>query len=176
MVITDAEKKLKQFDFNELLRPYKECGTEENPIERNMGLIVFWLTVKKRLPIDIVGGAIFTVFMKILEEGDFKGNAAYGSAGNELDQAIIQVAQDMYNEKTMTGMYKKLASGRYPEMKRYIMGAQFEAQAWCFKMWSVKYWKFRALKRAEKKKEIELKKEVQRILKKKELDRLKNAA
>lgn len=176
MAITEAEKKIKGFDFVELLKPYKDCGTETDPIERNVGLILYWLTVKKRIPLEIAGSAIFTVFMKVVEEGDFKGNSSYGSAGNELDQAIVQVAQDMYNEKTMTGLYKKLASGRYPEMKRYQAGVAFECQAWCFKMWSIKYWKFRALKRIEKKKKTALKKEVERILRKKEMDRLKNGS
>lgn len=172
--MTEAEKKIKQFDFTELLKPYKECGTEENPIERNIGLILYWLTVKKRLPIDIAGAAIFTVFMKVMEEGDFKGDSSYGSAGHELDQAIIQVAQDMYNEKTMTGLYKKLASGRYPEMKRYQASVICEFMPWFIKMWSVKYWKYRALKRRENKKKTALKKMAEQIMLKKEMDKLKN--
>ncbi len=176
MKSTEDQKKVKQFDLAALMEPYKEGGTEENPIVRSLGGILYWLTVTKKFPADIAGGAIVIVFLKIMAEGHFKGDSTYGSAGNELDNAIFQVASDMYKEKTMTGMYKKLAQSRYLEIKRYIAGVVFESQAWCFKMWSVKYWKFRALKRREKKKAVAIKKQAAEAWKKKEEDRIKNGA
>ena len=176
MKLTEEQKKIKQFDLEALMKPYVDGGTEENPITRTLGGIFYWLTVVKKFPISVAGGAVLTVFVKIMIEGHFKGNSTYGSAGNELDNAIFQVAQDMYHEKTMVGMYKRIASTRFPEMKRYQASVAFECQAWCFKMWSVKYWKFRALKRREKKNAVSLKKQVADVWKKKEEERIKNGA
>ncbi len=81
---------LKQkFNFDKLLEPYQEGGSEESPIQRTMGTITSKLMVSYRIPPDIVGLAIYKVFYKIANEGlKFKGNGKYGSKGKELFSCI----------------------------------------------------------------------------------------
>ncbi len=108
------------------------------------------------------------MFPKLLQEGPFKGNSTYGSSGHELDVAILQIAEDMHEDKVLHGLYKKAAMSKSPEIKRFVMSCAYEAIPWFVKMFGVKYWKFRAIKRGEKKKAKELKKQVERAWKEKQ--------
>ncbi len=75
-------------DFHRLLIPYNKGGTERDPVERTMGTITDYFLNKKKYPIDIVGAAIFMVFMWLNAGGKFFGNNSYGSPGRELVTAI----------------------------------------------------------------------------------------
>ncbi len=169
-------KQMRELSLEAMIKPYQEGGTEGDPVTRTLGGIFYWLTVTKKLPVEIAGGAIFMVFLKLLEEGPFKGNSTYGSAGDELDKAILQVASDMYEDKVLSGLYKKAATSKSPEIKRFIMSCAYEAVPWFVKMFGVKYWKFRALKRAEKKKKKAIKKQAEQAWKIKMGEKIKNGA
>lgn len=143
--------KVNEFDFEKLMTPYKDGGSEDKPIERTMGMIVDWLVNRKKYSVEIAGGAILLTFMRIMKEGHFKGDGTFGSAGDELDQNIRQAA-DVLNRRTLLAeTYKKLAEGRAVEMKRFMLDTTFRAMPWFIKMFSIRYWKYRGLVRKEKK-------------------------
>lgn len=175
MGIDEKIKELRELSLENMIKPYEEGGTEGNPITRTLGGIFYWLTVTKKIPQEIAGGAIFLVFLKLLQEGPFKGNSTYGSAGNDLDLAILQIAEDMYEDKVLNGMYKKAALSNSPEIKRFAMSIGFECNPWFNKMLTINYWKFRALKRREKKKAKAIKKQAENDWKKKQGIKIKDA-
>lgn len=86
-------------NFDKLLEPYKEGGTENIPIERTMGTIVDYLLNKKGYPLDTVGAAIFTVFFQMDVGLVFKGDGSYGSKGRELVTAIRMKCDEYAHEK-----------------------------------------------------------------------------
>ncbi len=107
---------VKRDDLNieELLKPYKQGGTEQNPVERTLGTISSKLIVSNRLPADIVGAAIFKVFNKMAFDGlSFKGNGKYGSEGRELFSCIkaqaVQMVQDQHHDEVLSIVYKAVA-------------------------------------------------------------------
>lgn len=80
-------------NFDKLLKPYREGGTQENPVRRSLSTIASALIYKNRLPADVVGAAILKTFIKIAERGiKFEGDGSYGSAGRELFMYIKREA------------------------------------------------------------------------------------
>ncbi len=73
-----------QIDFEELLEPYREGGTQQFPIRRTMGTIVDYLLNKKKYPKEIVGSAVLGVFLELKAGRRFHGDGTYGSPGRAL--------------------------------------------------------------------------------------------
>jgi len=90
-------------NFDKLLEPYKDGGTEEIPVERTMGTIIDYLVNKKGYSLDTVGAAIFTVFFQMDAGITFKGDGSYGSEGRQLVTAIRMVC-DEYNQAKLTAV------------------------------------------------------------------------
>lgn len=86
------------FDFELLLEPYREGGTDFSPIRRTMGTIVDYLLYKKKYPIDIIGAAIFKVFLELQAGREFPGDGSYGSKGREL-VTYIRMECDAFEHK-----------------------------------------------------------------------------
>ena len=90
-------------NFDKLIEPYTDGGTEEIPVERTMGTIIDYLVNKKGYPLDTVGAAIFTVFFQMDAGITFKGDGSYGSEGRQLVTAIRMVC-DEYNQAKLTAV------------------------------------------------------------------------
>ena len=86
-------------NFEKLLKPYKDGGVEDRPVERTMGTIIDYLINKKGYPIDVVGAAIFTVFFQMDTGLVFKGDGSYGSAGRELITTIRRTCDEYSQAK-----------------------------------------------------------------------------
>lgn len=142
------------FDFNRLLKPYQEAGTENNKVTRTMGLIIDYLVNKKKYGIDIVGAAIMIVFWGLYSGKKFVVDGSYGSAGRELVTNIRMVCDAINRERLASKLYKKVAESRFEDIKIMVMRAGFNMLPWFVKMWSVKYWKFKLWQRRTRK-EIE---------------------
>jgi len=103
------ELKKRKFNFDKLLEPYKEGGTEQSPITRTIGTITSKLMISYRIPPDIVGSAIYKVFYKIAHDGlEFKGNGKYGSKGAELFSCIKAQCIDMTQGKCSKVVIEKV--------------------------------------------------------------------
>jgi len=86
-------------NFEKLLEPYRQGGTEENPVKRTMGTIVDYLVNKKGYPLDTVGAAIFTIFFELDTGRVYNGDGSYGSKGRELVTAIRMRCDEYTHEK-----------------------------------------------------------------------------
>ena len=106
--------KREDLNFEKLLKPYKEGGTEQSPVERTIGTIASKLIVANRLSPEIVGAAILKVFTKMAHEGlEFKGNGKYGSKGKELYSCIkaqaVHMVQERHHEDVLAVVSKSVA-------------------------------------------------------------------
>lgn len=100
---------IKQMDFEKLLEPYKEGGTINTPIERTIGTMASKLIIVYRLPVEIVGAAMFRVFYAMAYEGlKFKGNEKYGSKGAELFSCIKAQAIDITQKDAAKAVLKEI--------------------------------------------------------------------
>jgi hypothetical protein len=135
------QKLEEEWDFEKLLEPYREGGTKSDPVRRTWGTVIDWLVNKRKFPPDIVGAAIFLVWMKIKRDGHFKGDDSYGSAGNEFVQTIRIMCASLMQQQ----MSKKIFSGMAGEIENKIKAAIkadfFYLTPWFVKMFSVKYWR-----------------------------------
>lgn len=143
--------KINEFDFEKLMEPYREGGSEDKPVDRTLAMCIDWLVNRKKFPVEVVGGAILLTFMRIMKEGHFKGDGSYGSAGDKFDQNLRQAADVLNQKNLLAKTYKALAEGRAVAMKRFILDLNFTSWPWFIKMVSIKYWKYRTLRRKEKK-------------------------
>jgi len=111
-------------NFNELLKPYKEGGTAEIPIERTMGTIVDYLLHKKGYPLDVVGAAIFTIFFEMSVGREYKGDNSYGSKGREL-VTTIRMKCDEYSQEKFMAVSNAIFIERFGEqLKKMIVPAK----------------------------------------------------
>lgn len=103
--------KTKEINFVNLLEPYKEGGIEDDPVERTLETITSKLVISYRLPIPVVGAAIFKVFFAMANEGlEFKGNGTYGSKGRELFSCIKAQAIDMAKKGTTEAVLEEIGN------------------------------------------------------------------
>ena len=97
-------------NFDDLIKPYSKGGTERNPATRTLGTIASKLIISYRLPVEIVGAAVFKVFYKMAYEGlEFKGNGKYGSKGKELFSCIKAQAVSMVENKAHDDVINSIA-------------------------------------------------------------------
>lgn len=113
--------KKNEFDFEKLLDPYREGGTETTPVRRTMGTIVDWLANKKKYPIEIVGAAILLAFMDLRNGKRFDGDGSYGSKGNDFVQSIRAICDKLARKQLEGDVYKRLAEARVEEIKAFII-------------------------------------------------------
>jgi len=103
-----------ELNFEKLLKPYKEGGTVDSPVERTVGTIASKLIVANKISPEIVGAAILKVFTKMAYDGlEFKGNEKYGSKGRELYSCIkaqaVQMVQETYHKEVLTSVSASVA-------------------------------------------------------------------
>jgi len=126
----------KKFNFDKLLEPYKEGGTENYPVTRTMGTITSKLMISYKLPPDIVGLAIYKVFYKMAHDGlEFKGNGKYGSKGSELFSCIKAQCLDLTQNKCADTVREKvLELGFCTEKDCRFRTLQMEKQDWKYEV------------------------------------------
>ncbi len=116
----EVEERRYQFDFEKLLDPYREGGTEKEPVRRTMGTIIDYLLNKKKYPQEVVGAGILAVFMQLKNGKVFPGDGTYGSRGRELVTAIRIACDRLARKKLQADLYGQIAQGRMEEMKTFI--------------------------------------------------------
>lgn len=107
-------------NFHRLLRPYQEGGTESNHVRRDMGTIVNYLVNKKGYPLDVVGGALFKIFMWLDAGNKFEGDGKYGSKGKELVTSIRMQCDHLMREKLEAITYKMFVQQYAKDLKHYL--------------------------------------------------------
>ena len=130
------ELKKVQFNFDKLLKPYEDGGTEENPIKRTIGTIASKLMVSYRIPPDIVGAAIYKVFYKMAHEGlEFEGNGKYGSKGAELFSCIKSQCIEMTQKESIEKVRKEILNlAACTDRDCRFRSQVLEKQDWKFKV------------------------------------------
>ncbi len=108
------EEEKKDFSFEDLIEPYREGGTRENPIRRTWGTMIQWLMGKK-FDTDVIGAAILLIVCLELKNGrKFEGNGSYGSPGHQLAQYIrgtcVAINQRKQAEKVFAILGQKIFS------------------------------------------------------------------
>ncbi|MHC4691036.1 MAG: hypothetical protein ACYS5F_15625, partial [Planctomycetota bacterium] len=85
------DKLEEEWDFEKLLEPYRRGGpNQQNEVRRTWGTLIDWLINARKFPPEVVGSAIFLVWMKIKRDGHFKpdmkadGDQVWDSAGNKF--------------------------------------------------------------------------------------------
>jgi hypothetical protein len=141
------DKLAREYDFTEILMPYREGGSSDHPVERTWGLIISWLLDKKKYPLDVIGAAIMLTIDHIKREGDFKGDGKFGSAGNQFDQTLLGICDQIQKQKLVDLTYKSIVESRTPHMQLFISGQVFNSIPWWVKIFTWSYWQFKKIRR-----------------------------
>ncbi len=106
--------KTKGLNFDKLIKPYREGGSERSKVIRTLETISAKLLVAYKFSPEVVGAAVFLVFYKIAYQGlEFKGDGSYGSKGRELFSCIKAQCVAMTQKKAVeiiTGQIEGLVS------------------------------------------------------------------
>jgi len=136
----------KEFNFEKLLEPYTEGGTETDPIKRTMGTMLDWLIFKKKFAPKIVGAALLMTFIELKNGKVFKGDGSYGSAGNELVRSILMLCSEIAQGNIKNDFYKTIAEAKIEETSLLIDKRIGKALPWFLKLFSAVWWKTRRVK------------------------------
>lgn len=110
----------KDWDIEELIKPYRDGGTQEHPVERSSGTILDWLINKKKFPPEIAGAGLLSVLMEMKRGKRFLGDKSYGSKGREFIFYVAQRCNDFNQHKLQSEMYKTIAGARLELMDEAI--------------------------------------------------------
>jgi len=127
-------------DFQRLLVPYAQGGTERDPVERTMGTITDYFINKKGYPIDIVGAAIFTIFLWLDAGNEFKGDKSYGSKGRELVTSIRMKCDELAQLKLESLTYQIFIEQFGIGLARYLNATIPQRIAMWFRREFTMYW------------------------------------
>lgn len=141
----------RSWDFEGMIEPYRDGGTQGNKVVRTWGIVIDWLHVKKRYPVEIIGQAILIVMQRIKQHGHFNGDGTYGSAGNEFVEALRSTCDALMRAQMKKDVLGAIGQMRSQDMSRFIAQTVFSSLPWWVKLGTKNYWKFRkVLKKAKK--------------------------
>lgn len=131
------------FDFEKLLDPYREGGTQNQPVRRTMGTIIDFLVNKKKYPVDVVGAAILIVFTELFNGKQFSGDGTFGSMGRELVTYIRMTCDKLLQKKKQDEVFAAIAGGRFAYINEFIKrSVQIDTYPWWKKkIFKRKKWK-----------------------------------
>lgn len=131
----------KEFNFEKLLDPYRDGGTENDPVKRTIGTILDWLIFKKKFNPKIVGAALLLTFIELKNGKSFKGDGSYGSAGNELVRSILMLCSELSQGDIKNAFYKTIAEAKIEETGLLIDRRIGKALPWFLKPFCSVWWK-----------------------------------
>jgi len=131
----------KEFNFEKLLEPYVEGGTEGDPVKRTMGTILDWLIFKKKFPPKIVGAALLLTFIELKNGKVFKGDGSFGSAGRELVRSILMLCSEIAQGDLKGAFYKTIAEAKIEETGLLIDKKIGKALPWFLKPFTAVWWR-----------------------------------
>ena len=102
----------RDWDIEELIAPYREGGTADQPVERSSGTILDWLINKKKFPPDVAGAGLLSVLMECKRGKRFQGDGSYGSKGGEFVQYIAHRCDEFNQKHLQSEMFKTIAGAR----------------------------------------------------------------
>jgi hypothetical protein len=118
LTLQEIYSKVKEdYDIESLLEPYKEGGTERQPVERSSGTLLNWLINKKKFPPDVAGAGLISVLMDLKRGKSFPGDGSYGSKGDQLAQAIAHRCDEFGKERLRLEMFKTIAGAKIEIME-----------------------------------------------------------
>jgi len=136
----------KEFNFEKLLEPYEEGGTENDPVKRTIGTILDWLIFKKKFPPKIVGAALLLTFIELKNGKVFKGDSSFGSAGRELVRSILMLCGEIAQGDLKGAFYKTIAEAKIEETGLLIDKKISKAFPWFLKPFSAVWWRTKKIK------------------------------
>jgi hypothetical protein len=141
--IQDIWDEKNAFNFDRLLEPYRQGGTESAPVTRTIGIIIDWLINKKKYPVDVVGAAIMIVFWEMHKGKEFLGKSnAWGSKGDELDNYIRVTCDHLLQNKLQDQVFASIAGGRMAMINEFInKEVLIRTYPWYKKLFLRKRWK-----------------------------------
>jgi hypothetical protein len=148
-----------EWDFEQLLEPYREGGTPSNPVRRTWGTMIDWLINKRKFPPDVVGAGIFLAWMKIKKDGHFPPDidpkdpkrVIYGSAGDKFAKGVAAICGSIMQQKMSQQIFSGMAGKVEQQIKDSFNQDFWDLTPWFVKMFSIKYWKHRTrIKQARK--------------------------
>lgn len=143
-----AEKS--KFDFNLLLEPYIEGGTQNQPVKRTIGTILDYFINKKKYPVDVVGAAVLITFKELFDGKSFKGDGSYGSPGRELVSYIRIKCDEINQNKLRSEVFESIAGARMEALHELIYRINRDNLPWGIRLVSPKTWEWKR-KRARRK-------------------------
>jgi len=148
-----AEKS--KFDFNALLEPYIEGGTENQPVKRTIGTIVDYFVNKKKYTPDVVGAALLIVFKEMFEGRSFKGDGSYGSPGREMVTYIRLKCDEINQNKLRSEVFETIAGARMEALHELVYRINRDNLPWFIRMVAPKTWEWKRKRARRKAKEKE---------------------
>ncbi len=136
----------KEFNFEKLLDPYREGGSESKPVARTMGTILDWLVHKKKFHPKIVGAALLLTFIELKGGKVFKGDGSYGSAGREFVRSIMFLCSELTKGEMKNSFYKTIAEAKIEETGMLIDKKIAKAFPWFLKPFSTIWWRTKKIK------------------------------
>lgn len=118
--IQELIEKPDDFSFEDLLDPYREGGTLEQPARRTWGTISLWLIDKLKFSPEIAGAAIFMVCLEMRNGLKFEGDGEYGSPGRDLVHYIRQTAITIRQKRAEEQIFGLIGRKFYGQMEGYI--------------------------------------------------------
>ncbi len=106
-----------QFNWDQLLRPYRKAGSKDHRIDRTWDLIIRWLIDKHKFEVDIVGAAIFMTALELKAGMEFKGNTEYGSKGSQLDYYIRQKCIKVREKRLEAVLFEMLGRKAFSDVE-----------------------------------------------------------
>ena len=133
----------KEFNFDKLLDPYRDGGTENNPVRRTMGSILDWLIFKKKFHPKIVGAALLLTFIELKNGKVFKGDGSFGSPGKELVRSIMMLCHELSKGEMKNAFYKQIAEAKIKETGLLLDKRIAKNYPWFLKIFSAVWWRTR---------------------------------
>lgn len=144
------------FDFNELISPYSEGGTKEQPVERSIGTIFDYLINKKRYPLDVAGAALLITFNELHNGKVFEGDSTYGSPGRQLVTYIRMKCDQINQLQLKRQVFENIAGARMDVLEELSFEMTRSMIPWFIRIIAPGSWKWlrnRRLKKAKAKKD-----------------------
>ena len=111
------EQRANEFDFEALIEPYREGGTQALPVRRTWGTVVRWLLDKHKFEPIVAGAAIMLVCLEMKSGKVFQGNGTYGSSGDQFVQYIRRLCLSLREKNQADNVFSIMGKKMFGQME-----------------------------------------------------------
>mgnify|MGYP001462336294 CR=1 FL=1 len=142
-----------KFDFDALLEPYCEGGTQNAPVRRTVGTMLDYLINKKQYPVDVAGAGFLLVFKEMFDGKNFKGDGSYGSPGRELMTYVRMKCDEINQRKLRSKVFETIAGARMQALEELAFQTVRQQLPWFICAVAPNTWEWRRKRKLRKAKE-----------------------